>query len=272
MPVREIQGYLSGKDMPAQLLHDRGEVKSLDLVHARLSGMESTASVTGADYDIPNEPAAYDQGDEGSCVINATCGAEDTILAVEGLAPQMPSRNFLYWLCRAAMGTTAQDSGTYTHLAVERVGNIGICSEKMWAYGPTTLYTPPSPQCYPEASDNKAKAWYQLTATGTARLNQLEATIRANHPVIYGAPVGQALQAYQAGQVLTIPTPTSIIGGHATCVVGIRYINGKRAWRIRNSWGTDFGDNGHFLIDDAYMSWSQLDDLWIMTRMSALLF
>lgn len=267
-----VKGLLWDKDMPAEIAAGRGAVHLFDTVQSKFVSAATPLAQMGTDYDIPNEPACYDQGDLGSCVLNATVGAMNILLAVEKNQTAMLSRLFLYWLCREIMGSTTQDSGTYTHLAVERVGNIGVCSEAMWGYSDTNMYLAPSPECYPEASDNKASAWYSIGATGADRLTQLEAAIRSNHPVIYGSPVSSAIQNYQAGDVLTIPDANDLIGGHSTCFTGVRYINGQRVWRIRNSWGTSYGDNGHFLIDDAWAGWDQLDDLWVPTRVPALMF
>ena len=151
----------------------------------------------------------------------------------------------------------------------------GSCRGRRWPPGSGSHRSrcwPTPPETYPEASDNKATAWFNIASTGTARLDALEAAIRSNHPVIYGSPVSSAIQNYQVGQVLTIPDSNDIIGGHSTVFTGVRYINGKRAWRVRNSWSASYGDNGHFLMDDSWAGWSQLDDLWVMTRMSPLMF
>lgn len=272
MQVMAVRGYLPDHTMPAHLKAAMPEVRPFSDVLHTFTGMASSVAQQGTDYDIPNEPPVYDQGDEGSCVLNATCGAANIILSIEKQRTMLLSRNFLYYLCRSQMGTVNEDSGTYTHLAVDRVGKIGVCEEKVWGYSAQTFKAPPPQETYTEASDNKITAWFQILSSGTKRLAELEAAIRANHPVIYGAPVGSAIQSYQAGDILTIPRTSDIIGGHSTVFTGVRYINGQRVWRIRNSWSKDYGDNGHFLIDDAYASWAQLNDLWVLTRVDPLMF
>jgi hypothetical protein len=260
------------KDMPAAL---RATLpKPVPFEGAMHAFKMSSTSQAGSDYDIPNQPAAYDQLDEGSCVLNSTVGAMSIVLGVEKQAVVMLSRNFLYWLCRLSMGTTSQDSGTYSHLAVDRVGSIGVCSESTWAYGDATLYVPPSLQAYSEASDNKATSWFQLDSPQavTPRLTQIEASVRSNHPVIFGTPVDQTIQTYQPGQILTTPDSNAIIGGHEMVVTGVHYVNGQRVWIWRNSWGTSYGNNGYLMVDDNWMNWAQLQDIWNMTRMSPLLF
>lgn len=267
-----VKGYLPDRDMPTSMRKARGAVRSFTDVHKTFVSKAASAAQAGGDYDIPNEPPCYNQLDIGSCVLNAVTGAANIVLANEGQKTTMLARLFLYWLCREVMGTLDQDSGTYTHLAVERFGNIGCCDESMWEYSDANLYLPPTPDTYPAASDNKATAWFNINAQGAARLDQLEAALRSNHPVIYGSPVSSAIQNYQAGQILTIPAANDIIGGHSTVFTGVRYIDGQRVWRIRNSWSADYGDNGHFLIDDSWAAWPELDDLWVITRMDPLLF
>jgi hypothetical protein len=274
MTMQTIKGYLPDSSMPASLKTSLEPVVSFSTVHQKFVAAAAPKAQDGTDYDIPNEPAVFDQGDLGSCVLNATVGAAEIVLAVEGLPQTMLSRLFLYYLCRLSMGTLSQDSGTYVALAVDRVGTIGVCAESIWPYADSNMYNSPTPDIYPEASDNKFTAWFNIDAVagpGTARLDQIEAAIRSNHPVIYGSPVSSAIQNYQAGQILTIPDANNIIGGHSTCFTGVRYIDGQRCWRIRNSWGSAYGDNGHFLIDDNWAGWAQLNDLWILSKMSGLL-
>jgi C1A family cysteine protease len=266
------KGWLQDKNMPANVKSAVGKARSFSDVHEKFLKMAAPKAQVGTDYDIPNEPPVYDQGDMGSCVLNATCGAVNILLAVEGLTTAMLSRLFLYYLCREVMGTTDQDSGTYTHLAVDRIGNIGACNENLWAYSDANLLIPPPPETYPEAKDNTVTAWFNIDAQGADRLTQMETAIRSNHPIIYGSPVSAALENYQAGQVLTTPASNQIIGGHSTCFTGVHYIGGQRVWRVRNSWSALWGDNGHFLIDDAWASWSDLTDLWVVSRVDPLLF
>lgn len=260
------------KDMPDALRAQLAPARPFEgAMHAFKA---SSAAQDGNDYDIPNQPSAYDQLDEGSCVLNSTVGAMSIILGVEKLAVTMLSRNFLYWLCRLAMGTTTTDSGTYSHLAVDRVGKIGVCSESTWGYGDATMYLEPSLQSYNEASDNKATAWFQVDSPNATvdRLTQLEAAVRSNHPVIFGTPVDATIQNYQPGQILTVPDANALIGGHEMVVTGVHYVAGQRVWVWRNSWGTSYGNSGYLMVDDAWMSWAQLQDIWLMTRMSGLLF
>jgi hypothetical protein len=254
-------------------LKDPADIKyvSFDTVHRAFTAQASPQAQSGKDYDIPYEPPAYDQLDLGACVPNAACGAANMVLSVEQQQPVLLSRLFLYWLCRESMGTVDRDSGTFPSLAVDRIGKIGVCGEDIWQYTDANFALPPPPETYKEASDNKITAWYRIDAQGPARLSQLEIALRSNHPVIFGTPCSNTIQMYRAGQVLGAPAPGTLTGGHSMTFSGIRYVDGQRVWRIRNSWSPAYGDNGHLLIDDSWASWPSLDDLWVLTRINPIL-
>lgn len=273
MPVRKLHGYLPGKTMPEHLRGLLGKVRPFaDVQHVFAAKDKSTGA--GTDHVIPNEPPCFDQLDIGACVLNAWVGALAVLLAVEGVPFTMLARLFLYWLCRLYQGSLDEDSGTYVHLAVERGGTIGICPETMWPYADGTFLdahghaVPPAPECFPAASDNRPTAWFQIA--DDASLDEIETAVRANHPVQFGGAVDGTIQSYQAGQILTKPDPNAIIGGHSMLVTGVKFVNGQRVWWIRNSWGVDYGDNGHILADDAFMSTMQ--DRWVITRVDPLEF
>jgi len=277
MPMMALRGYLPDATITPEIQKTLNPIVPFNSVHKAFTAAASAVAQDGTDYDIPNEPPAYDQGDMGSCVLNSSTGALNIVLAVEAQATQMLSRLFLYYLCREAMGTVGQDSGTYTHLAVDRIGKIGVCQETFWQYLDANLYVAPPPECFPAASDNKATAWFNITdptpgSSQPTRLDQIETAIRSDHPVIFGTPCDAAIQAYIAGQILGIPNTNALIGGHSMCVTGVHYIDGARVWRIRNSWSTSYGDNGHLLISDAWMGWVSLTDLWLLTRMDGLMY
>lgn len=41
-------------------------------------------------------------------------------------------------------------------------------------------------------------------------------------------------------------------GGHAVTITGWSYINNKFHWRLLNSWGNDWGDNGYAWLPEDY--------------------
>lgn len=253
------------------------QYKPFTPVHPLFTSKCTAKASSGNDYDIPHEPPTYDQLDIGSCVLNATVGAMSMVLSVEHQSIVMLSRLFLYFLCRDFMGTLDEDTGTYTHLAVDRVGKIGCCRESTWPYSDQDFMVNgravrPRPECFPEASDNKATAWFRIDSSAAQRLAEMEAAIRSDHPIIFGSPCSSAIRTYSAGDVLGIPDLSDIIGGHSMVFTGVRYIDGQRCWVVRNSWSEAYGDRGHLLIDDAWASWPALSDLWVLTRMDPLLF
>lgn len=277
MPVRELSGFRHHKDMPPRLRAMLPPTRSMSDAHGAFKGLAKSSPQT--DHDIPNEPPAFDQLDIGSCVLNAVVGALLIALAVTGKPFVMLARLFLYWLCRLWMGTLDEDSGTYIALAVERVGAIGICEERVWPYDDAHFLDEngkavgPTAECFPEASDNRPTAWFLVDdADASARLEQFESAVRADHPVIFGLQLDSKIRSYVAGDVLTTPNPNDIIGGHAMVITGVHYRSGKRIWRVRNSWGVDFGDAGHLDADDGFMSTVLAGDAAVLTRADPLLF
>ena len=53
----------------------------------------------------------------------------------------------------------------------------------------------------------------------------------------------------------------TLLGGHACYCLG--YDDSKSSFIVRNSWGTGWGDKGHFYIPYQYLTNSNLaDDFW----------
>lgn len=270
MPVRKLSGYKKGADMPPHLRAMIGPKKPFSAIHPLLARLDRSAGAK-TDHVLPNEPPVFDQEDIGSCVLNALVGMIACILAVEGLPFTMLSRLFLYWLCRLWDGAPDEDTGTYVHLAIERATNVGVPPESMWPYGDEFFLdadgkaVKPDPQCFPAASDNKLTGCFAIEDDDPAALDQMEVSVRANHPVQFGSDVDAAIQRYVKGDVLTAPDLSALIGGHSMLVTGVKFVGGKRLWWVRNSWAADYGDDGHLLADDAFMG--QATDRWVGTRL-----
>jgi len=76
-------------------------------------------------------------------------------------------------------------------------------------------------------------------------------------PVVMRVELDNGFFGYEAGEVWTFAGPKQ--GGHAMCIVG--YDDSLQAFKVRNSWGPNWGDAGHvwisyatFLNPDAYVA------------------
>lgn len=233
------------------------------------------AKSSAPDYSVPDDKVpVFDQGQLGACVLNATCAAAEILLSIEGL-PYVPlSRLWLYWLCSKSQGTLGEDTGTEVALAVDRADKLGFCSEALWAYtdDAAKFFVPPADALVAvlEGADNQLTATVKIDAMGSAKADQIEAAIRADHTPIFGTPVDGKIQSYQPGQVLTRPSDAAIIGGHSMLFTGVRRVNGARQFKIRNSWSADYGEDGRLWIDESFAEWTELNDIHVITRMPGL--
>jgi len=58
-----------------------------------------------------------------------------------------------------------------------------------------------------------------------------------------------------------------VVGGHAVLAVG--YHDAQSRFRVRNSWGTEWGVKGYFTMPYAYLLDDNLsDDFWKITAVS----
>lgn len=224
------------------------------------------------EHRISEAVPCFDQGQIGACVLNSWCGLLEMLLGIEGKTVTPLSRLFLYYMCRAAMSTIPQDSGTFPFLAANRLMNIGCIPETMWPYDPKLLSTKPTENTldlYSAADDNKIKNAYRLDNPVTLA-DDIETCVLADHPVVIAVQVSNALMDAQPDDVLDPPDPKDVIGGHCLLATGRRKLrSGTRQWRIRNSYGVDYCDNGHVWFSEKYVLTSS--DNWTGTRMDAVL-
>lgn len=227
------------------------------------------------EYDIPQYTPISNQLQAGTCTVNAWCDALEILLGLELLAekkdptPEQLSRLHLYWISRCYEGTQKVDKGTSIATAGEQLKTIGVCPERLWPYDLTKLFTSPPLETFNVASDNMIVGLYSIDSTGKQRADDVEAAIRANHPVPFGTFIGADYQAYQGADVVFDPP----VGGdpHAQLIVGVRRrSDGLREFKVRNSWSDQWGSAGHAWISERYLTWENTHNLWVGTRMKEL--
>jgi cathepsin B len=97
----------------------------------------------------------------------------------------------------------------------------------------------------------KAKHIYSVAGTKEDKGNEynIRHDIYSQGPISTGMQVFPSLYEYKKGEIYSYNGDGSdFISGHAVVIVGWGEDNGKKYWLVRNTWGTDWGDNGYFKI------------------------
>lgn len=85
-----------------------------------------------------------------------------------------------------------------------------------------------------------------VSGGGLPSVKQIKAYIKDTVPLVFAASVGNVFGNWHGSRVFS-STDNGIKGGHAMVISG--YDDSKHAFRIRNSWGTSWGDQGSAWVD-----------------------
>ncbi|MGI8847338.1 MAG: C1 family peptidase [Candidatus Dormibacteria bacterium] len=199
----------------------------------------------------PHCPPVYDQGDLGSCTANALAGVieYDEIRALQQVT-WTPSRLFIYYNERRLEGTVESDSGAQLRDGIKVVAKVGVCPEADWPYDVTRFAAAPPAAIYREALRDRVNNYMRLGQV----LTQLRTCLVEGFPFVFGFSVFASMEseAVQSSGRVPLPQPgDSMLGGHAVACVG--YDNHQASFIFRNSWGSDWGDDGYGHIPYAYL-------------------
>ena len=211
----------------------------------------------------PLFPAAYDQGQLGSCVLNAIAGVTEYDLKKESLPDFMPSRLFMYYNTRVIEKTVKSDSGCAIRDAVKSINSLGVCDEELWPYKICKFKTKPSNSCYTSALNDRAVKYQAVTQS----LYDMKSTLAGGYPFVIGISVYESFESDEVAKTGIVPMPgqdEGMMGGHGLAVAG--YDDSKQAFIVRNSWGVNWGLSGYCYIPYAYLTNPNLSsDFWVIT-------
>ncbi len=195
-------------------------------------------------------PRPLHQGSQGSCSGWASAyGARTVSYAMaSGKNPNQTafSPSFLY-----NQIALPRCEGAYLRDAMEAMKNIGSLPFREFGYTDQTC------QIAPDYGDREAAAQYRIK--GYTRLsegarnygpniNAVKQHLAQGAPVVIGMMVGQSFQYAMMGQKVWNPTQAEYNGrgvsGHAMCLIGYDDNMNGGAFRVMNSWGTQWGDDG----------------------------
>lgn len=224
--------------------------------------------------DLRSEcPAVYNQGRIGSCTANAIAAAFEFDLMMQHLPVFQPSRLFIYYNEREVEGHVNSDSGAQIRDGIKSVATLGVCSEDEWPYDDTPAesdggpFPPgardgekPSAQCYQDALNNRVTTYRRVLRDP----DQMRGCLAAGYPFVFGFTVYESFESKEVADSGVVPMPQpgeQVLGGHAVLAVG--YDDSTQRFIIRNSWGTDWGQDGYFTMPYAYLTTRGMSsDFW----------
>ena len=174
------------------------------------------------------------------------------------------------------------DTGTYLRTTMKSMVLFGIPPEKYWPYDIQRFDQEPTPFCYSFGQSYKAIEYFRLDPfhlTAKNTLDQIRKFISKGFPSMFGFSVYQSItQAKINGGEIPYPSAHEAQeGGHAVVAVG--YDDSKKiqneidhktttgAFKIRNSWGEDWGDKGYGWLPYDYVLKNGLaTDWWTLLK------
>jgi C1A family cysteine protease len=211
----------------------------------------------------PHLTPVEDQGQVGSCTANALAGAIEYLERRVAKTDGRVSRLFIYYNERELEGDTAQDQGAALRSGVQILMQRGACTETTWPYDATQWAARPSDTAYREATAHVIDQAQKVDV----ELNAMRHCLHEGYPFAFGLLLFKPFEEDQShGRIRTPNEATDPpIGGHAMLCVG--YSDKDRVFLVRNSWGTDWGDQGYCYIPYEYLANPRYaHDFWTVRR------
>lgn len=203
----------------------------------------------------PYFPKVRSQGAQGSCTAWATGYATRSYYLARYQQANLEDESNLTspaFIFNALRQGNCQQ-GTRISDALKLLQQNGAVPLSQHPYDPKDCSRLPAPEAVNYYRD-------KFKILGFERLNvespdDIKGQLYQGNPVIFGMTVPKAFDTYDGG-VLDIPERSpSDSGGHAMVIVG--YDDAKQAFRLFNSWGTRWGEQGY-----AWVSYRMLKTFW----------
>jgi uncharacterized protein (TIGR02145 family) len=194
--------------------------------------------------DVPSVP--FDQGPIGSCVSCATAGEKSILDHLQYNTPYINggiiySPSFIYDQVKSSPTDCSVGSTCVANFNL--VISSGDCTLQQMPYDETTCSIMPTATQFSEASSHKIA---QYLAIDPLDVNTIKQYIYAGTPVIIAFQVDEGFEELGPTSIWSSFGSTSL-GSHCTLLYG--WDDNRNAFKMLNSWGSNWADNGSTWID-----------------------
>ena len=205
-------------------------------------------------------PPCLTQGNSNTCTSNATANALFYLLRLNNSQVATPqSRLFVYWNGRTLAGIpTSQDTGLSIRDAMRSVSQFNSVPETAWPFDPVTerVFLQPSPEACKLGAIPDSFAYESIPQDEL----HIKSALAQQRPVVLGILLKESFYSVPDG----VATMTGKdVGWHAVAIVG--YEDTTRRFKLQNSWGPNWGQNGFFTLPYEYvLDPATASDIWTL--------
>jgi C1A family cysteine protease len=196
--------------------------------------------------------AILDQGDLGSCVSNSVAYCIRYVRIKDKMTVYDPSRLYIYYYGRVVEGSPAyEDTGLFIRNGYKSVAKYSVCSEQNWPYVIPRFQREPSKYAQDAAKQHRTFRYLAVDQS----LPELQSCLADGYPISFGMTVFASFMSASVAIDGKVPMPDvnkeQQLGGHCMTIVG--YDNSTKCFKIVNSWGDAWGNNGFCYIPYDYI-------------------
>lgn len=220
---------------------------------AEVDALADTAPAIPDFVDLsPDFPGIWNQWSLASCVSHAVAAVYSYCAKKQGLKKGVLARLFMWHFAKKAHGISAfANDGVRFDDSFNVLLKMGAPGHWWWPYQTLIYFITPFPWVINKAKENRAVHFERCSLDEKTVINLLSQKI----PIVVGINVPDEMKYDNLGDTGIMPMPIDNDGtheGHAVVIVG--YDQVTRLYKIRNSWGRGYGDDGHVYVPYAFIN------------------
>lgn len=209
-------------------------------------------------------PPVKDQGQLGSCTAFSVAAIYE-FAAHRNNKKAAISELFIYYNARVLNGNTDIDSGASLLDAINGVKELGACYSESHPYIIDDFTLEPSQYAFDQAKQQIVEKAYRVEI----KEKDIKHAIAAGHPVVFGLKLFESFYPQNNSGIIQYPSSEEKTldkhGRHAMLIVGFN--DDEKLFKVRNSWGSQFGDAGYCYIPYDYIANTEFcDEAYVITK------